>query len=327
LAVFVVLPAAAQEAAPSARATLDWRAESLRSCLDAASLESRIERHLGRKVFFPEGKADFGLRVVADQTHGIWQVRVELLSGETVLGTRNLEAPTSECGRLSETLVLVGAMLVDVPRDATKAQAGEAGAVPARPRSRPVKHAALPREQRSSEQRIWQADAGAVAEVGSGLVPAPAWGLALVGTLGPSGSLSAQVGFDMWWGDSVTKGRGSASFAALSMRAGIGAALLSFGSLGRLRAFAFVEGGVIRARAEGFDVNRSDTRGFVALGLAIRPEVELGASLFLLAEGGARVLPSRPEFVHEAPAAAATALHRADPVALSGGIGLGWKIP
>jgi hypothetical protein len=172
-----------------------------------------------------------------------------------------------------------------------------------------------------------RADASAVTAIGSGLVPAPAWGFALLGTLGPPGRWAALAGLDAWRGDSVSEGRGSVSFAALSMQAGIAASVFSFGSADRLRAFAFASGGLVRAEAADFDVNRSDSRAFMAVGVAIRPEIDLGPALFLLAEGSARVLLWRPAFTYQGPDGAATLVHRADRVALSGGIGVGYKFP
>ncbi len=114
--------AQAAEGAPAGPITAhaEWVLEpSAADCLSRPALEREVERRLERRVFTSRQRADVILSGRLRRDGARWHARLALesASGE-VLGTRDLVSETAHCSGLDETLVLVVALLVDLPRQA-----------------------------------------------------------------------------------------------------------------------------------------------------------------------------------------------------------------
>src|SRR5262245_13451118 len=92
-------PARAEPTPRMVRSSLDWAAPA-DACLEPAALRAGVEKHLGRSVFVAASDADAGLRITLAQAGGDQiEIRVELLDGETAIGTRVLPGSRADCAK------------------------------------------------------------------------------------------------------------------------------------------------------------------------------------------------------------------------------------
>ncbi len=329
----LIADSARADGAPTA--ALDWRGTAYQSCLDATTLVRDVERQLGRAVFSTAPGADLTVRVVlADASDEAIRARVELLVDGDVTGSRELVGERKDCAHLRKEFALVVSMLVDVPSDyvesqraARPARAPAAKPAPA-PRLEPPLDEAPSREPAPPPRRApWRSALSAVGGLSAGTVPFPAFGAALAAVVAPPAPLNGRLAIAGWDGRSLSRERGTATFRALSASAGIGPPPLRLAQGGRMRTWAFVEAGVVWANAMGFATSLASSRGFSALGLAVRPELDVGRGWFLCVDADAKVMLGRPGFLYAGTSGDLVTLYRSGPFGADVAAGLGWMLP
>lgn len=326
----VVSATARAEEADLLRASLDWHAAS-NECLDPQSFQSEVDRHLGRAVFADPEHADVGLRVTIEPPLEKLHARVEMTIDGEVVGARDLEAPRGDCDALRQTAILVVAMLLDVPREDIDKQraaiaASKAEKKPAAAKAEPPKTAPRAPQPAPRRAELWRVDVDAVFGVAAGVASAPALGGGVAATLTPPARWTLRLGIQGWTGATIARGSGDATFDASSLALGVGPRPITLGSVSRIRAWLAGEAGLLRGAATGYAVSDSSSRGYAAVALGVRPELDLGSALFLCLEAQARVLLVRPTFTYQAADGTVSTLHQAGPLGGDAELGLGWKI-
>jgi hypothetical protein len=327
-----------ESAADMVRSRLDWAAPA-DPCLEPTLLRAGVEKHLGRKAFVDGSDADVGLRITLAQTAAdAIEIRVELLDGDTPIGERVLRGSRTDCVKLRETLVLVVAMLVELPREKLEERREEREAEQrSKPDQRPAKAKApvpgvdwpdpaepsAPVADSASRATSVGLDVIGSAIIDFGLLPNVALGASASGTLTPNGWPGVRVFVRALPQSSETVSDGEVTFRAVSAGGGLVFQLLRFGA-GRVRGFAGGELSAISAAAEGFDTNRSGTR--VAAGPAIGLALELELAPLLLASVGAGATAhlDRPAFQFESADGQQRVVHEPQVFDGTGGIGIVW---
>lgn len=118
LGVLVWLPAGLCRASEPVRVNLSWtRDASAEGCIDAEKLRTSVEQRLERPVFSDEA-GELSVSGSLSGNPGSWRVLIEAqTSSGQKLGAREIRSEAEHCSALDESLVLVVALLVDVPRE------------------------------------------------------------------------------------------------------------------------------------------------------------------------------------------------------------------
>ncbi|HEY3233369.1 MAG TPA: hypothetical protein VGJ84_01550, partial [Polyangiaceae bacterium] len=87
-------------------------------CFDQSGIQAAVEARLGRAVFVGESSADVRLELTFSvQPGGGWRAELMLSSrGGRFLGSRELSTRAEHCSALDDSLALVVALLLDIPR-------------------------------------------------------------------------------------------------------------------------------------------------------------------------------------------------------------------
>lgn len=108
-----VLARAAKAEPSSATVRLGWaRGEGADGCLDERELESRVRARLGRDPFGTQGERTIEGSVAVREAKYFVELRVRESNG-ALAGRRQLEVATSDCGKLTEAIVLAVALAID----------------------------------------------------------------------------------------------------------------------------------------------------------------------------------------------------------------------
>ena len=316
----------AQEAAPPVRVALEFQSSATRAaCLTPAALGSGVEAQLARPVFVPPGSAEadvtLTVRVIAAGSDAV--VELELIHRGESLGGRTLLGPVERCSALLDSLVVVVALLVDVPRDETPPEPAPPAATPASvaPTPPPVVPA------RPARPLLSELSLGARASLVSGLLPSG------VGALGADAHWA--FGFAPWlrltagvdvFQDNRVQGRGTSetTFGASDARFGLAPVRLQRGSL-RVEPWAQLAVASLSAEGQGFATNSSGSRWLASTGLSLRAELPLVSRLVLNAGAGLWLNFARPRFLVEDSPGAPRELHRPSSVMPSAELGLSWR--
>jgi hypothetical protein len=297
--------------APLVRAELEWhRGDGAESCIDGATLASRVEARLDRRVFVPtDGDVRVMGRITAAHTGDGFFATLTLEAGGHRIGTRELSSARAACAALEESLALMLALLVDVTRDEIQLN--------------------LPDESASTEASThepWRGGARILASIGSGTLPDVAWVFHIQAWIAPPGPFSIEIGASHSL-EATRSVMRALAIAAAVRRADLGLCLdarpydwLAVGACAR------GEAGLLSAAGHGFDEEKSTEMPWFAVGVGGRarffpvPMLEIYVGLDLLAP------LIRDRFVAEFPDGIVIA-HTPDEVAVRGMIGLGFSLP
>ncbi len=202
-------------AEPPVTSSLEWEAPSGKGCPSADELAQAVEARLGRRVFVPVAKADVRLRgAIAANGRVPWTVTLTLHDArEHELGTRELRSLSKSCSALRDTLPVVVALLIDLPRPRIELELPEPPVVPEStvPRARPTADSEPPNLAKPAEAaaaRSWSFGGALMGAAAIGVVPRWGWGMAMafdvrppagpywslwVSEIGPSASSSTET--------------------------------------------------------------------------------------------------------------------------------------
>ena len=320
-------PAQAQSGVEMVRVALHWHAEpEAAECLQPEVVRQRVEAQLGRSVFVPEtGASDVTLKLDANSQDSAVRVELELQRAGESLGSRSLEGRSDECAKLVDSLVVVIALLVDVPRanaePPARAMRNEPpSASPTVPVTRPGPATATPR----GSNRL---ALNARASIASGLLPGAALGFGLDAraSFAFAPTLAWRLGGDYLPLYRVSAQGGQVSLSALSWQLGFSPWEFARGSTLRFRPWLLGSANSIAARGEGFAENRSGYRWLPALSVSAIVEWQLSRRLWLSAEPALGFALARPSFIYDDPVAGQQSLFRPNLLLLSASLGLTWQ--
>jgi len=319
-------PAHAESSGQMVRVALRWHVEPRAAeCLPPEIVQRRVEAQLGRPVFVTEGDAsDVTLKLDAHSEESALRVELELQHAGESLGSRSLAGTSDECAKLVDSLVVVIALLVDVPR---------ANAEPAPPRrteppqALPTVRVTPPRAAKPPPRASNHLALNARAIVASGLLPGAALGFGLDAraSFGFAPTLAWRLGGDYLPLDRVSTEGGQLRLSALSWQLGLSPWEFASGSALRVRPWGLVSAAMIAARGQGFAENRSGYRWLPALSLSASAEWQLARRLWLNAEPALGFALARPSFVYDDPVAGQQTLSRPNFLLFSASLGLTWQ--
>ena len=117
-------------------AELEWRTPSGSNCIAAEELSAAVEARLGRTLFAAKGRADVHVTGSITEADGKWLVRMTLTSAQgEPMGERELESESRDCSALDDSLALVLAVMLDIPKTRIPAPPHQAHPSPLRPRA------------------------------------------------------------------------------------------------------------------------------------------------------------------------------------------------
>ncbi len=172
LSALMTWPSGQVRAEDKRAAALNWvRLTGAETCIDAPTLARRVEERLAHAVFPAPAQASLIVEGRAEKTAQGFAATLRIFDPEGVaLGSRDLSSTKPDCAELSETVVLVLAVMIDpdgalaIPRAAP-----EKPAKPEPPALTPPKAAAQPVQAKGR-------DVSAFARLELGSLPAPAFG-------------------------------------------------------------------------------------------------------------------------------------------------------
>jgi hypothetical protein len=244
--------------------------------MDAERLEQAVEKRLQRDVFV-KGEHDVVLTGhVSREPNDTWRVELSLAGyhGQP-MGTRTLETQAPDCSSLDDSLALVLAVMLDIP----KADIPEPEPPPRPPRAkeaaegipkRPVRRSTPLRipEDTPERRKPWHLEVGMGGVGALGLLPKPSIGLAARALLTPPRFW--EVGIELMALRSVDASVGSSNAGAnFSPRSvGLWVCPLPFDlDAVQVRGCLVEHLGRLRVEGFGFDENRESTRTFVNAGV------------------------------------------------------------
>jgi hypothetical protein len=255
--------AAAQGREPISARLLWERAGGAETCMSESQLRAAVEQRLGRPVFV-ERDADVVVRGTVRHERDHWQVSLELSSPDgRRLGKREISSATPHCTGLNDTIPLVLAIMLDVPKD--RVRASSETEPPRTPPTTPPSAAQPDAQARQPERVPWKFDFGMDGLVSAGFVPG----------LGPGARLQVGAAPPRFW---VVELDGGMRFGTSARVDGAGArfrstdlGLLVCPYAGRfdqveLRLCAGQQAGLVRATGFGFDYNAHGSRGYISVG-------------------------------------------------------------
>lgn len=325
-ALLLTPPAQARTSVETSRVALLWQADPAASeCLRPEIVQQRVEAQLGHSVFVAEdAPSDVSLILDAHALASALHVELELQRDGESLGSRSLDGTGDECAKLIDSLVVVIALLVDVPRPIEE---------PARPTSTvraeatPTVREISPPPPTAARRVSGHLALNARASVVSGLLPSASFGFGLDAraSFGFAPSLAWRLGGDYWPGARVSAQGGEVTASALSWQLGFSPLEIASGASFRFRPWALASATMIAARGEGFAASRSGYRWMPELSVSASVEWRLARHLWLNAEPVLGFALARPSFVYDDPLAGQQTLFRPDFLLPSANLGLTWQ--
>jgi hypothetical protein len=311
-------PAAPQHGAGGAETppiliAFEWeRAAGAEDCADGASLRRAAESLLDRSIIVPSDRANIFIRGRIEPTSNRRGYRAQLLlvaSDGTVIGRRELQGDTADCGTLNESLALVIALAVDSLR------------------ATPAAVLRLPKAPPRTAAR-WAAEVGILGSAALGLMPKVSPAVGLEARLEPPAFVPFEVAFLAWPFKNVQytpDGRG-ADFRAFAFRAFVCPTLFSPGAI-QLRGCLGAEALLLTATGVAIDISHSPSSLIVGpTARAVFFSPLWGPSAFHL--GAGLMLPLvRDRFFYRDEAGDERVIHRPSVTLPFAEIGISLRIP
>lgn len=328
-AAFVVTLLAAPahgQAGDFVSARLDWqRGPGAETCASSEALRRAVAERLGRDPFVTAGADVIVKGRVAPEARGQgFVVDLELLSERRVrIGTRQLSTPADDCAALDESLPLVLALMLDIPRQ--ELARAEAAAAPP-PSREPVVRPTPIRVPPAAPREPWRFQAAGVVNGALGLLPEPGIGLGVTLGVEPPTFWLTEVDATLWLPSKAEGADGGTRFSLLT--AGLYLCPISLAP-GSLQVDACFGQRVGRLEAEGFDfsVNRRQVRLTYALGVRGRAWLALAGPIRLGVGLGAEAPLARDEFFYRRQSGERPELFRMAPVVGTAEAVLGVSLP
>jgi len=334
--------------------TLGWlRLGGAEGCVATQPLARAVEERLGRTVFVSPADADVSVEGRIERKGQGFSATILLRDAEgRALGTRTLDRVEPRCEALTESLVLIIAVMIDP--DAALAPAGKASASASSsappsgsatpPRSAPASSTAPPAAPsipppptpaRPSEPAV-RVEGGLGGRLALGVVPGVGGvgvGASAFGVLVPRGfpGLQVRAAFLFPQSSAAAPGKSGAESAEVSFaHASLGSALCPLAhETGRLFLTACVEGelGLLLARPSGLPRAVNEARPTLAGGASFGLSVRLVGPLTLRAGALGLVPLLRDSFRISLPSGEDYEVFRQSPVTGALDLGLGLRFP
>lgn len=288
-------------------------------CATETELRALVAARLGYDPFLTDAPLTAKVSVSDRGSRLLGAVELFDQAGQTI-GSREVDAASSACGALSETLALALAIAIDpqllartppaLPSNESKPEGPPLPSPPVI--ERPPLAAPSPLAPTGSTTS-WSASLGPLVAVG--LLPQVALGFSLEGRM-RTGNLSLALEGTLFPA-SLLEAAGGVVDSSL-LRAGI----RGCGHLGLVGLCARATGGVLRASGEGFERDRRGTLPTATLGPALFIEGRPFSRVLARAGVGADVALIRNSIF-----VGATEVWHAPPVAVEAGVAVGWSSP
>jgi len=257
-------------------AALNWvRAKGAETCIDAPRLAQRVEERLARPVFPAPAQASLIVEGRAEKTATGFSATLQVFDpAGASLGSRELSSDRADCAELSETVVLVLAVMIDPD--------GALAAVPSAPREPKAEPAPPPAERPAPPPRMrpetGTRDLSVFGRVELGSLPEPGVGVGAAAVISWSPLRTFRVGgagfFDQSrsvGGDPTRGARFRLLYTALEY-----CPLFARGERFGVLACAGAAGGVLQSRSYGLDPREQDQVAPVLNGIAqVRGDLRL----------------------------------------------------
>ena len=308
----------AQDEAP-VTAAIEWHREAgAEECMDATAIRREVDRRLGRRAVAPRERADLVVDGTLSAGADGFRARLVLQRPDgRALGVRELSTKADHCSALDESLALVVALMVDVPRS----EIPPAPATPppvARPRG-----VVIPAET-FAPRRPWHFGASALGAFTLGLEPKGVFGARALLWLEPPAFARFEVEASTYASARADAERSGAGTDFRASTLGLFVCPLAFGGA-RLCAGQVVA--QVDAEGFGFDQSYQQARLAAAVGVRARYQVSLLGPLVLSAGLGADGYVFRDRFFYTRSDGVEAELFRASPVVGSAELGFGLSFP
>jgi hypothetical protein len=311
-----------------ATARLEWqRAPGAEECVTRDALSRAVAERLARDPFVASG-GDIVVRgkVRPLSAESGWSAELELVtSNGALIGTRTLQTEAEHCSALDESLPLVLALMLDVPRDEVRrADERKAAAAPKPepPRTTPI---ALPRTVHAPREP-WRFRAAALATGAVGLLPEPALGAGVTLGVEPPTFWLTELDATIWLPRDAEQDGGGARYRLLAVALHLCPFTIDAAPL-RLDLCAGQRLGRLEASGFGFERNRDQIRLIYDVSVRARGWLELFGPVGLLFGVGAEVPLARDRFYFVAADGRQPELFRMSPLIGVADIGLGVSLP
>ena len=296
-------------------------------CIDGQELGAAVESRLGRKLFAPKGQADVHVRGVVTQAEGQWLVRITLTSaaGEP-MGERDLESASSDCSSLDDSLALVLAVMLDIPK--TRIPAPAPAPIPGEPPTArapapppPASKLRLPADTPPRRPQ-WRFELGLSALGVYGLLPEFSYGLR--GHVAVKPPEFWKVGVDVGAYASVDENISSVGAGASFSPKELGVFVCPLDlplSAFQLEGCVVQHMGKLRVEGFGFDTNEEQERPYVNLGVAFAAGLQIVGPLSVRVGIDAQTPLLRETFRYGSQDGEEPSLFRMAPVLVTGQIG------
>ena len=286
------------ETGTTSTSALSWvRLPGAGSCIGTAELGSRVEAHLGRRVFATATTADVSIEGhVEPRGHKFTVTLGGARRDGTSLGTRELESEGPDCRTLDAGLVLVIALMIDpdaigaTPAPIASPTAAAAAPGPATVTREGIHETTIVREIHHDAPAAapWRVDAHLDGSLGFGRLPALAPGVLLAIEFGPWKRFPIQVTLGTSATGAVSYAERSASF--LLVEGGVGMCPgLPLGRRVELGGCAAVRAGGVRSVGRGFEREQAVERGLVDVVAGPRVALTVAGPVFAIATASAVV--------------------------------------
>jgi hypothetical protein len=274
---------------PTVTASLRYTA-SAPGCIEAKALKALVEERLARRVFTEASDTDLSVEVSEKQVSARnFRITLTLRSAEGLwLGARELDGPEGECSALDESLALVVAIAVDIPREellarkralatASAPAAPIAAAAPAAPRRLHVPEPASGVGRAAAAQRFELTLAAALAAA-AGILPQVSPGVRLSLGVRPANFWRSELGASWWKSTEASDLDRGSGFELLTLDLSVCPWEPRPGSV-RVSVCATQMLGRLRARGFGFDQNREQVGLTYAFGARLQAGFGLAGPL------------------------------------------------
>jgi len=285
---------------------LNWmRLPGAESCIDAGRLARNVEQHLGRSVFASPAVATRSIEAWVEPARPGWHVglRASNADGDT-LGQRDLTSPEASCSSLDRAIVIaVGLLAQEAQGPATTPPDSLYPVSPAPTLARPPeivlppKPPDVPQSAPPIHQGELRAELGPAFDVGWGVLPRTAIGLATRAAIHLPRWGTVDIGSRLWLPQAEGSADARGSFSRIDL--GIGLCPFVTGSdAAQFGACAGVTGGVVTAQGTGSGASETlDRPSFEAYGRLLGL-VRIFSPLWLMASANVGAPLTRWTFYH-----------------------------
>ena len=295
------------EGEPRVALSLNWmRLPGAESCIDAGGLARSVERHLGREVFVSPTAATRIVEAWVAPARPGWHValRASDANGHPI-GQRELTSPEESCTSLNRAIVIAVGLLAQSAEGPAPDAPGPSSPLEAvrDPLAAPAVATPTALERTSARAdtdrtSAGQAEVGPAFDVGWGVLPNTAVGLAMRATMALSPSWMIDLSSDLWMPDSTAQGAVKGSFSRADLAVGVCPVVVRSSTL-RFGLCAGATAGVVTANGAGSSVETLRRPVFQGYGRALGL-LRLASPVWLTAAATLAVPTTRWTFYHRA---------------------------